>query len=126
MKVRHIFYIQAIALLIASSIWLFAPAAFYKTGGLATTDPKWLLFGQNTGALLLGLFPIAFFAGRAADSPLRRELRLSFFILHFISLLVYAIAWFIFNVTFGDGMAIGLHIFFVFGFGYFQFLKPNA
>lgn len=125
MKLKHIFYLQAAALLLASSIWIFAPAAFYKTGGLEITDSGLLLFGQNTGALLFGYFLIALFAARADDSALRRQLRLSFFLLHLVSLLIYGFVWVFMHVTFGDGMAIWLHIVFVLGFGYFQFFKPR-
>ena len=123
LKVAYVFYVQAIALLITSLLWIFAPGAFYESGGLSTTDPGWLLFGRNTGALLFGLAPIAFFAGRSPDSPLRRQLLLSFFLLHLVSFLIYAIVLVTTQVSFGP--AIYLHIVFGLAFGYFQFFQSG-
>lgn len=125
MKLKHVFYLQSAALLLAGSLWMFAPAMFYKTGGMDVTDTGLLIFGRNTGALLYGFLFIAFFAARAEDSPLRRQLRLSFFLLHLVSLLMYGALWFVSHVTFGNGQAIWLHVVFGLGFGYFQFFKPN-
>jgi cell division protein FtsW (lipid II flippase) len=124
-KLKHIFYLQAAALLLAGSLWMFAPAMFYKTGGMNITDSGLLLFGRNTGALLYGFCLIALFAARADDSALRRQLRMSFFLLHLLSLLMYVVVWFVSQVTFGGGQAIWLHVIFVLGFGYFQLFKPN-
>ena len=123
MKVKYVFYVQAIALLVTALLWIFAPGAFYASGGLTTTDNGWLLFGRNTGALLFGLAPIAFFAGRAPDGPLRRQLLLSFFILHLVSFLIYGIVLLTAQVSFGP--AIYLHIVFGLAFGYFQFFQPT-
>jgi hypothetical protein len=125
MKLKHVFYLQAAALLLAGSLWMFAPVMFYKTGGMDISDPGLIVFGRNTGALLYGFMFIAFFAARTEDGPLRRQLRLSFFLLHLISLLMYGVVWFVSHVTFGGGQAIWLHVIFVLGFGYFQFFKPS-
>jgi len=126
MKLKYVFYLQGVALVVTALIWIFAPAAFFSTGGLTTTDPGWLLFGRNTGALLAGLAPMAFAAGHASDSPLRRQLLLSFFLLHSISLAVHGIDWLFTGASFGDGMALGLHVVFALGFGYFQFIAKET
>ena len=124
MKLKHVFYLQAAALLLAATLWIFAPAAFYESSGLQTADPAWLLFGRNTGALLFGFLLIAFFAARAPDSPLRRQLGLSFFLLHLVSLSIYVVVWLLARVT--NPMAIGLHVVFTLAFGYFQFFRSET
>lgn len=86
MKLTYAFYLQAAALLIASTLWILAPALFHQSMGMETSDPVWLLFGRNTGMLLFALCLVALFSARAADSPLRRQIRLSFFVLQLLSL----------------------------------------
>jgi hypothetical protein len=127
MKLKHALYVQALALLGASVVWLFWPGSFYSSMQLTPTDPGWLVFGRNTGVLLFGFFLVALFTARAAaDNPLRRQLRLSFFLLHLVSLLMFTVAHFSPHGTIAIGMPLGLHAFFVLVFGYFQFFKPEA
>ncbi len=125
-KLKYLFYLQAVALLITSAIWTFAPKSFYSSMNLVPLDQGWLVFGQNTGLLLFGFFLIAIFAARAVESPLKANLRLSFFLLHAASLLVYLIAWFSPHGSISLTAPLVLHTVFALSFGYFQFLKPNS
>ena len=122
MKLKHLFYIQTIVFLNAIG-FLFAPAALLGRTGIVS-NPELNLAFQNTGGLLLFLGLVAFFAARAEDSPLRRNIRLAFFIAHSVLFAVYA-----FNHTNGGptfGPILWVHLVFALAYGYFQFIKPDA
>jgi hypothetical protein len=122
MKLKHLFYIQAVVVLNALG-FLFAPAVLLGRFGMAP-DAELNLAFQNTGGLLLFLSLVAFFAARAEDGPLRRNVRLAFFISHAVLCTVYAFSQMTGGPTFGP--ILWVHLVFALAFGYFQFIKPQA
>lgn len=72
--------------------------------------------------LFIGL--VAWFAARASDSPFRRQVRLAYFILHLIFVLIHVGAWLFNGVPLNS--ALPVHLIFTLAFGYFQFVKPDA
>ena len=122
MKVKYLFYIQTIVFLNAIG-FLLAPAAVLGRTGIVSNAELNLAF-QNTGGLLLFLGLVAFFAARAEDSPLRRNVRLAFFIAHSVLFSVYAFSQMNGGPTFGP--ILWVHLVFALAYGYFQFIRPNA
>ena len=122
MKLKHLFYIQTVVFLNAIG-FLLAPAAVLGRSGIVSNTELNLAF-QNTGGLLLFLGLVAFFAARAEDSPLRRNVRLAFFIAHSVLFAVYALSQMNGGPTFGP--ILWVHLVFALAYGYFQFIRPNA
>lgn len=122
MKLKHLFYVQALVVLNAL-VFLITPNALLSRIGVTPDDELTLAF-RNTGGLLLLLALVAWFAARAEDGPLRRNVRLSFLIGHSVLFAVYAITMLTGGPTFGP--VIWVHLAFAIAFAYFQFIRPDA
>lgn len=122
MKLKHLFYLQSLVVLNALG-FIFVPAVLLSRFGISSNAELNLAF-QNSGGLLLFVALVAWFAARAEESSFRRNVRLSFFILHTVLFAVYAFNQVTGGPTFGPIMWI--HLTFAMAFGYFQFIKPNA
>lgn len=81
------------------------------------------LAGRNTGVFLVTVALIAFFAARTEDSPLRRNICLSYFVLHALGFIIYALPLLTGGPTFGPAWIFSLTL--TIAFGYFRFLKPK-
>ena len=73
---------------------------------------------------MLSIGLAAWFAARAADSPFRRQIRLTFFILHLTFVVIHAGAWLFNGVALSS--ALPVHLIFTLAFAYYQFVKPNV
>lgn len=122
MKLKHLFYLQSIVVLNALG-FIFVPAALVSRFGISSNAELNLAF-QNSGGLLLFVALVAWFAARAEDSPFRRNVRLSFFILHSVLFAVYTYNQVTGGPTFGP--ILWVHLAFALAFGYFQFIRPDA
>lgn len=124
MTLKHLFYLQSTIVFMAL-FWMLAPAMALDVNGTPGRDAASLLFAQNTGVLHLGYGVVAFVAARAPDSPLRRDIRLAFFILHTVMVVVHTLAWLTTGVALGNGFALAVHLTLAIAFGYFQFVRPE-
>ena len=122
MKLKHLFYFNAILLIPGSLALLIVPAVMLGRAGFPADNPEILQLGSNTGGLLLFVGLVAWFAARVEDNPLRRNVRLSFFVMN----LVMAVAHFIAFLNGGLINAAILHGILALAYGYFQFIKPDA
>ena len=82
------------------------------------------LAGRNTGDLLLLVGLVAFLAARTDDSPLRRDICLSYFLLHAVGFVIHVLPLLTGGFAFGPAWIFSLIL--AIAFGYFRFLKPNA
>lgn len=122
MKLKYLFYFQALTVLNAVGM-IFAPSAELSRSGISSSAELNLAL-QNTGGLLLFLSLVAFFAARVEDSPLRRNIRLAFFVVHSVLFALYAFNQMNGGPTFGP--ILWIHLVFALAFGYFQFINPEA
>ena len=88
MKLKYLFYFQSLVVL-NSLGFIFAPAALLGQFGISPAADVIVAY-RDFGGLLLFVALVAWFAARADDSPFRRNIRLSFFILHSVLLVVSA------------------------------------
>jgi hypothetical protein len=91
MKLKHVFYLQAIFGLLAGLGFLFAPAFMWNAWGTPSEGAVMDLAGRNTGVFLLIIGLIAFFAARSEGSALRRNINLAYVVLHAVGLVVYVL-----------------------------------
>ena len=124
MNLKNLFYLNAILLVAGSLALILAPAVVLERQGFTTDNPEFLQLANNSGGFMLSIGLVAWFAARAADSPLRRQVRLSFLILHLAFVLIHASAWLFNGVALNS--ALPVHLILTLAFGYFQFVKPDA
>ena len=121
MKLKYLFYFNSIVVLTAL-IALVAPALLLERVGIPADNPDILQFANNTGGLLLFVGLVSWFAAQTEDSPFRRKIRLSFFIMN----LVMAVAHFVSFLSGGMLNGVIVHGILTLAYGYFQFIKPDA
>lgn len=124
MKLKYLFYFQAVFALLPGLGFIFVPAAVWSLWGTPSEGAVMDLAGRNTGVFLLVTSMVAFFAARTEDSPLRRNICLSYFVLHALGLIIYALPLLTGGPTFGPAWIFSLLL--TIAFGYFRFLKPSA
>ena len=123
MKLKHIFYFQAIFALLPALGFIFTPATLWNAWGTPLTGEVTDLAGRNTGALLLLLCLVAWFAARAESSPLRQNITLAYFVLHAVSFVIYVLPLLNGGPTFGPAWIFSLLL--MLAFGYFYFIKRD-
>ena len=124
MKLKFVFYVQAVLAVSSGLGFVLAPAAMWSLWGAPSTDAVMNLAGQNTGVLTLLVGMVAFLAARIDNSPLRRDICLSYFILHVVGFVVHVRPLLTGGFAFGPAWIFSLIL--ALAFGYFRFLKPNA
>jgi len=124
MNLRNLFYVNAILLVVGSLALILAPAIVLERQGFTTDNPEFLQLANNSGGFMLSIGLVAWFAARATDSSFRRQVRLSFFILHLTFVLIHTGAWLFNGVALS--IVIPVHLTLALAFGYFQFVKPDA
>ena len=124
MNLKNLFYLNAILLVAGSLALILAPAVVLERQGIITDDPEFLQLGSNSGGLMLSIGLVAWFAARATDSLLRRQIRLSFLILHLTFVLIHASAWLFNGIPLNS--ALPVHLILTLAFGYFQFVKSDS
>ena len=122
MKLKHLFYLNSVLLFLAALVALITPLSMLGPAHIATAEPGVLGLVRNTGGLLLFLGLAAWFAARAEDSSLRRNIRLSFFIMN----LVMVVAHYVSFLGGGPLNGVIVHGILTLAYGYFQFIKPDA
>lgn len=122
MKLKHLFYLNFILLVPSVLIALFKPSIMLSGSGLPADNPALLQMLGNTGGLLTFVGLIAWFAARVEDSPLRRNIRLSFFTMNLVMTVIHAVAY----LNGGAMTPLILHGILTLAYGYFQFIKPDA
>jgi hypothetical protein len=65
---------------------------------------------------------VSWFAARTEDSPFRRNIRLSFFIMNLVMTVFHYLAY----LNGGQIVYVYGHGFLTLAYGYFQFIKPDA
>ena len=124
MKLKHVFYFQALFALLPGLGFLFAPAALWNAWGTPSEGAVMDLAGRNTGVFLVTVGLIAFFAARSEATPLRRNLTLAFMILHTLGFIVYALPLVTGGPSFGPAWVMSLAL--ALAFGYFYSFKPQG
>ncbi len=124
MRLKYLFYFQAVFALLPGLGFIFAPAAMWSFWGTPSQGAVMDLAGRNTGVFLLVTSLVAFFAARTEDSSLRRNICLSYFVLHAAGFIIYVLPLLMGGPTFGPAWVFSLILAIV--FGYFRFLKPSA
>lgn len=122
MKLKHLFYFQSLVFL-NSLGFIFAPAALLRQFGLSPTADLIVAY-RDLGGLLLFVALISWFSARAEDTPFRRKVRLSFFILQSVLFVVSAYNLLVGNPALAPSIWISLVM--ALAFGYFQFIRPDA
>ena len=121
MKLTHLFYFNSIVVLNAL-IALVAPELLLERVGIPADNPDILQFANNAGGLLLFVGLVSWFAARTEDSPFRRKIRLSFFIMNLVMTVFHYLAY----LNGGQIVYVYGHGFLTLAYGYFQFIKPDA
>lgn len=124
MRLKYLFYFQAAFALLPGLGFIFAPATVWSAWGTPSQGAVMDLAGRNTGSFLLLVCLIAFFAARTEDSPLRRNICLSYFVLHAVEFFIYALSLLTGGPTYGPAWILSLIL--AIAFGYFRFLKPSG
>lgn len=124
MNLKNLFYLNAILLIAGSLALILAPAFVLERQGFNSANPEVLQVASNSAGFMLSIGLVAWFAARAVDSPLRRQIRLVYFILHLAFVLIHGSAWLFNGVAFST--VIPVHLTLALAFGYFQFVKPDA
>lgn len=124
MKLKYLFYFQAVFALLPGLGFIIAPATMWNFWGTPSEGAVMDLAGRNTGVLLLFIALVAAFAARADNSPLRRNICFSYFVLHAVSFIIYVLPLFMGGPTFGPAWIASLIL--AIGFGYFSFRKADA
>ena len=91
MKLKHLFYLNSVLLILVAPAFLITPVSMLGSFHIATAESGVLDLVRNSGGLFLFIGLAAWFAARSEDSSLRRNIRLSFFIMN----LVMAVAHFV-------------------------------
>ena len=125
MKLKYLFILNAVATLIFGVGSVLAPKPLVTLFG-ATLNPAGALMMQYSGAWLIGIGLLAWFARNAADSEARRAIILAFLICYSIAFIVALIAQLgsVLNVL-GWG-TVALNLVLALGYGYYQFTKPET
>jgi len=123
MKLKHVFYFQAIFGFLPGLGFLFAPAAMWNAWGTPSEGAVMDLAGRNTGVFLVTVGLIAFFAARSENVPLRRNLTLAYAIFQTIGAVVYVLPLLTGGPSFGPAWIMSLAL--ALAFGYFYFFKPE-
>lgn len=123
MKLKHVFYFQAIFALFPGLGFLFAPAVLWNAWGTPSEGAVMDLAGRNTGVFLVTVALIAFFAARSEATPLRRNLNLAYMIFQALGFIVYALPLVTGGPSFGPAWVMSLAL--ALAFGYFYFFKPQ-
>jgi hypothetical protein len=124
MKLKHVFYFQAIFALLPGLGFLFAPAALWNAWGTPSEGAVMDLAGRNTGVFLVAVALIAFFAARSEASPLRHNLNLAYMIFQAVGFIVYALPLLTGGPSFGPAWVMSLAL--ALAFGYFYFFNPEG
>ena len=122
MKLKHVFYVPALLSLLTGLGFIIAPAVMWGLWGNPSDGAVMNLAGQNTGDLLLLSGMVAFYAARTDDSPLRRNICLSYFITHVAGFVIHVIPVLTGGPAFGPAWIFSLIL--GLAFGYFRFLRP--
>ena len=124
MKLKYLFYFQAVFAFLPGLGFIIAPAAMWNFWGTPSEGAVMDLAGRNTGVFLLFVALVALFAARADDSPLRRNLCVAYFVLHVGGFIIYALPLLMGGPTFGPAWIPSLLL--AIAFGYFSFRKPSG
>ena len=122
MKLKHLFYLNGVLLILAALAFLITPASMLGPYHITTPESGVLDLARNSGGLFLFIGLAAWFGARSEDSSLRRNIRLSFFIMN----LVMAVAHFVGFLSGGSLNGVIVHGILTLVYGYFQFIKPDA
>ncbi len=124
MRLKYLFYFQAVFALMPGLGFIFAPAAMWSFWGTPSESAVMDLAGRNTGTLLLFVSLVAFFSAHTDDSPLRPNICLAYFVLHAVGFIVYFLPLLRGGPTFGPAWIFSLLL--ALAFGFFRFIKPNG
>ena len=125
MKLKSLFIFNAIATIIFGVGSVLAPQALVSLFG-ATLNPAGVLMMQYGGAWLIGIGLLAWFARNAADSEARRAIVLAFLICYSIAFIVALLAQLAAVLNALGWSTVALNLLLALGYGYFQFVKPQA
>ena len=125
MKLNSLFIFNAIATIIFGIGSVLAPQALVSLFG-ATLNPAGVLMMQYGGAWLIGIGLLAWFARNAADSQARRAIVLAFLICYSIAFIVALLAQLAAVLNALGWATVALNLLLALGYGYFQFVKPQA
>jgi hypothetical protein len=123
MKLKHLFYLNSVLLILAAPAFLITPGSMLGSYHITNAESGVLELARNSGGLFLFIGLAAWFAARSEDSSLRRNIRLSFFIMN----LVMAVAHYVgFLLSGGSLNGVIVHGILTLAYGYFQFIMPEA
>lgn len=122
MKLKTLFVFNAIATILFGIGSVLAPNMLVNLFG-SILNPAGTLMMQYSGAWLIGIGLLAWFARNSADSDVRKGIVLAFLICYSIAFIVALLAQ-LNNVlnAFGWG-TVALNLVLALGYGYFQFAK---
>lgn len=124
MKLKYLFYFQGVFAVLSALGLIFAPGAMWSLWGLPAGSAEMDLAGRDAGVLVIFVGLVAFFAARADDSPLRRDICLAYFVEYAVSFIVFGLPLLTGGLTLGPAVIFSLIL--ALAFGYFRFIKPNG
>ena len=125
MKLKNLMIIKAIICLGFGVPMLLVPARLMSLYGL-TLDPSGMVMARLYGAALFGNLLLTWFCRNDQGSVALRAAVLYLFIYDGLGFIVTLVAVINGIMSAFGWSAVGIYLFFTVGYGYFQFMKPQA
>ena len=125
MKLRNLMISKAIICFVFGIPLLLVPARLMSLYGV-TLDMNGIFMARLYGAAMCGILFLTWFARNDPGSEALRAAVLFLFIYHFLNSIVTFVAVITGIMSAFGWSAFAIYLFFMVGFGYFQFVKPSA